>query len=116
MANDNLSSIAVQSGLIKYLEEKYKRPNFTYRFIFVPETIGSIAYLSKNLSKMRNKMMAGFNLSCVGDGRCYSHIESRNGNNLADKALTASLIGKKMLKDIHFYFVVLMKDNIVLLA
>ena len=40
-------------------------------------------------------MVAGFNLSCIGDDRCYSHVESRNGENLADQALTAALLGKK---------------------
>jgi len=104
MANDNLSSIVVQSALIKYLENTYKKNNYTYRFIFIPETIGSIAYLSQNHYQMKKNILAGFNLSCVGDGRCYSHIESRNGNNLADKALSAALIGKKNIKKYSYLF------------
>jgi aminopeptidase-like protein len=104
MANDNLSSIIVQSALIKYINLNYKKTNFTYRFIFIPETIGSIAYLSTNLKKLKKSMIAGFNLSCVGDDRCYSHVESRESNNLADQALTAALLGKKNIKKYSFLY------------
>ena len=41
-------------------------------------------------------------MTCVGDERAYSHIQSRNGNNLADKALKASLIGKDNFKTFSF--------------
>ena len=47
MANDNISSVAVQSFLIKYLKENFKKTKYSYRFVFLPETIGSISYLSK---------------------------------------------------------------------
>ena len=56
------------------MDQTLKERN-TYRIIFIPETIGSIAYLSKNLKKM--KIIAGFNLSCVGDNKNYSMIHSR---------------------------------------
>ena len=49
MANDNLSSIALQIYLINYLNKNYKKTSFSYRFVFLPETIGSISYLSKKL-------------------------------------------------------------------
>ena len=104
MASDNLSAVIVQSALIKYINKNYKKTNFTYRFIFIPETIGSIAYLSDNLNKLKKNMIAGFNLSCIGDDRCYSHVESRNGENLADQALTAALLGKKNVKKYSFLY------------
>ena len=47
-------------------------------------------------------MITGFNLSCVGDERSFSHIKSRLENNLADKALKASLKGLKNVKNIVF--------------
>ena len=102
MANDNLSGVVVQAGLIKYIQDKFKKTNYSYRFIFIPETIGSIANLSKNLKKMKKNMMAGFNLSCVGDDRCFSHVESRNGNNLADQAQSQHY-GEKNIKKFSLY-------------
>ena len=101
MANDNLSGVVVQAGLIGIYKINLKT-NYSYRFIFIPETIGSIAYLSKNLKNEKN-MIAGFNLSCVGDDRCFSHVESRNGNNLADQALESYLWGKNIKKYSFLY-------------
>ena len=45
-------------------------------------------------------MLCGFNLSCVGDERAYSHVESRLGNNLADLAVKSALIG---LSNVKYY-------------
>ena len=84
MANDNLSGPVVTTFLAKWLS--YRKNHFTYRIIFIPETIGSIAYLSKNLSEMKRNIIAGFNVSCIGDDRSYSYLPSRQGNTLADRA------------------------------
>ena len=84
MANNELSGPTVVTFLAKWLQE-IKEPNFSYRIIFVPETIGSITYLSQNYKKMKNKIFAGFNVSCVGDDRAYSYMPSRNGNTISDK-------------------------------
>ena len=47
-------------------------------------------------------MICGFNLSCVGDDKAYSHIESRSGNTLADISLEEALKGKKNVKRYSF--------------
>lgn len=88
MANNECSGIALQTELIKYVSKMSNR-KYTYRFIFIPETIGSITYMStnNNLENMKKTMIAGFNLSCVGDDLNYSIVESRYANTLADKAL-----------------------------
>lgn len=91
MANNELSGPVVQTELIKYI---YSLPNrrYTYRFVFIPETIGSITYLSRNHKEMQQRVKAGFVLTCVGDNRAYSYVESRYANTLADK------VAKNVLK------------------
>lgn len=84
MANNELSGPTVVTFLAKWLLS-IKKPRFSYRIIFIPETIGSISYLSLNHEQMKKKVFAGFNVSCVGDDRSYSYIPSRDGNSISDK-------------------------------
>ena len=102
MANNETSGIVVLSALLKYISENYKNNYYSYRFVFVPETIGSIAYLSKNYKKMKKNIICGFNLSCVGDENAFSHVHSRFGNALSDRALKASLKGLKNVREYSF--------------
>ncbi|MCI8972723.1 MAG: DUF4910 domain-containing protein [Lachnospiraceae bacterium] len=85
MANDNCSGIAVALKLAEWVKQQKNR--YTYRFIFIPETIGAITYLSRNLEYLQKNMLAGFNLSCVGDTREYSYVPTRKGNTITDKVL-----------------------------
>lgn len=84
MANNELSGPAVAVHLAKWLSSLPKR-KYSYRIIFIPETIGSITYLSRNLDMLKKNVVAGFNLSCLGDDRTFSYVASRYGNTLADK-------------------------------
>ncbi len=83
MANNELSGPTVTSFIAKWLVEQ-SNLKYSYRIIFIPETIGSITYLSKNLDYLKSNVIAGFNISCVGDDRDYSYLPSRNGNTLSD--------------------------------
>ena len=91
MANNELSGTTVVTFLAKWLQE-LRETDYSYRIIFIPETIGSITYLSRNYKDMKNKIFAGFNVSCVGDDRAYSFLPSRNGKTISD------LIAKHVLK------------------
>ena len=83
MVNDNISGKVLNTFLAKWLMGEKRR--YTYRIVFVPETIGSIAYMSRNLKTMRKRTIAGFCLTCGGDERAYSYLPSRAGDTLADR-------------------------------
>ena len=84
MANNECSGPAVTTFLAKSILENKDR-KYTYRIVFAPETIGAIAYISKNFKDLKNNVIAGFNITCVGDDRKYSYLSSRRENTLADK-------------------------------
>jgi len=84
MANNELSGPTVTTFLAKWLTELPNR-KYTYRIIFIPETIGSLTYLSKNLEILKDRVKAGFNITCIGDERSYSFVPSRQCNSLSDK-------------------------------
>lgn len=98
MANNELSGPAVVTFIAKWLCQKADR-RFSYRIVFIPETIGSIAYLSRNIVEMKKNIAAGFNVTCIGDERAYSYLASRDGNTLADRAVL------HVLKNTHPDFV-----------
>ena len=90
LANDNLSGIALLVNLAKIL--KTRKNHYSYRFLFAPETIGALAWLSgneKNLSKIKH----GLVVTCVGDKGRMTYKKTRNGTAVIDKAV------EKVLRD-----------------
>jgi aminopeptidase-like protein len=83
MANNELSGPAVTTYLAKWIKSQPRE--YTYRIIFIPETIGSICYLSKNLDVMKKNIIAGYNISCVGDDNAYSYLPSRDEDTISDR-------------------------------
>jgi len=63
LCNDNLSGISVAAHLAEILTGK-PRLNYSYRFLFIPATIGSISWLALNRSKLEN-IEHGLVLSCT---------------------------------------------------
>ena len=94
MANNELSGPTVVTFLAKWLAE-IKELEYSYRIVFIPETIGSITYLSLHHKHMKKNVFSGFNVSCVGDDRAYSYLPSRNGNTLSDQ------VAKHVLSNIN---------------
>jgi len=86
MGNNELSGPVVLTSLVNWIYSLTNR-FYTYRIVFVPETIGSITYICKNLHHLQQYVVAGFNISCVGDTRQYSYLPSRHGNSLSDRVL-----------------------------
>lgn len=84
MANNELSGPVVTTWLARYLQSQSNRRH-TMRILFLPETLGSLVYLSKHLAHLKQHVKAGFVVSCVGDDRGYSYLASRDGNTLADR-------------------------------
>jgi aminopeptidase-like protein len=84
LCNDNLSGIAVATFLAQALTLKQRR--YTYRFLFIPGTIGSITWLSKN-EEVVPRIKHGLVLACVGDRGTFSYKRTRQGNVEIDRAV-----------------------------
>ena len=84
LANDNLSGIAVATFLARHLTRNPGR--LTYRFVFVPGTIGAIAWLSENRSDVA-RIEHGLVLTGVGDPGRPTYKRSRRGASEIDRAV-----------------------------
>ena len=95
MANNELSGPVVTTALVNFIKSLEGR-KYSYRIVFIPETIGSITYISRNIDDMKKNIIAGFNITTIGDDRSYSYIPTRYGNTLSDK------VSKHVLQDIDY--------------
>lgn len=84
MANNETSGPVLATFLAKWIAALPQR-RYTYRVVFIPETIGSITYLSRHIGQMKQNTIAGFNLTCVGDNNSYSLLPTRKGETLSDR-------------------------------
>ena len=82
MANNECSGPALVAVLAKWADALHE-PQFTYRFLFLPETIGAIAYLA--LRPQQRAPLAGYQVTCVGDARAWSYLGTRKGDTLTDR-------------------------------
>jgi len=83
LANDNLSGVAVACFLAKHLSQSSRR--YSYRFLFIPGTIGAITWLCINESGV-SRIKHGLVLAGVGDAGPFSYKRSRRGNTDIDQA------------------------------
>ena len=91
LANDNLSGIAVASRLARLLGQG-RRPRYSYRFLFIPGTIGSITWLARNQDNL-GRVRHGLVLSGVGDPGGFTYKRSRRGDTEIDRAV-AHVLGR----------------------
>lgn len=98
MANDNLSGVVSAAALYRWLAARPAR-RLSYRFVFLPETIGSIAWLAQNRDSVAARTRAGLVLSCVGDGGPFTYKRSRRGNALMDRVAAVVLRGRGEMMD-----------------
>jgi aminopeptidase-like protein len=85
LANDNLSGIAVATMLARHVQRF--RPRYSYRFLFIPGTIGSLTWLARNEDKV-GRIVHGLVLSCLGDAGGMTYKQSRHGNAAIDRIVT----------------------------
>jgi aminopeptidase-like protein len=83
LANDNLSGMAVAVFLARHLSNLPRR--HTFRFLFIPGTIGSITWLALHEADV-GRIRHGLVLSCLGDPGHSTYKRSRRGDALVDRA------------------------------
>jgi aminopeptidase-like protein len=88
LADDNLSSIAVATALARDLASRRRR--YTYRFIFAPGTIGTIAWLARN-REVVSRIRAGLTLTCLGDASPFTYKRTIGGTAEIDRAAAVAL-------------------------
>jgi aminopeptidase-like protein len=85
LANDNLSGLAVATFLAQWLSGRDLR--YSYRFLFIPGTIGAITWLAQN-RETAGRIHHGLVLTCIGDAGGFHYKKSRRGNAEIDRAAT----------------------------
>jgi len=80
MANNELSGLLACTLLAALLKEG----KYSIRILLIPETIGAIYFINKNLNHLKKNLIAGFNLTCVGTEGPFTIISSINKNTYAD--------------------------------
>jgi len=93
LANDNLSGIAVATMLARHIQTL--RPRYSYRFLFIPGTIGSLTWLARNEDKVQS-ITHGLVLSCLGDAGGVTYKQSRRGDTAIDRIVANVLHHEKV--------------------
>lgn len=84
LCNDNLSGIVLSTWLARWLGQRAR--HYTYRFLFIPGTIGSITWLAMHKEAAHN-IKHGLVVACVGDAGPFTYKQSRCGNAEIDRVV-----------------------------
>lgn len=90
LANDNLSGVTVATALAKLLAECNSDLHYSYRFLFIPGTIGAITWLARNQDQVA-RIRHGMVLTCLGDKGPFHYKKSRKGSTEIDRAVAQVL-------------------------
>lgn len=101
MANNELSGPLVWAGLYERILSMPAR-RYTYRFAIMPETIGAICYLTRRGEHLIKNLIAGYQMTCLGDKGEFTYKRSRRGNCLADRAAERVLADQGRFKTMAF--------------
>jgi aminopeptidase-like protein len=105
LCNDNLSGIAVATAL---LEEQLRTaqhapPHYTLRALFVPGTIGAIAWLAQNRQRVQH-MRHGLSLVCLGDASPFTYKRTLHGDREIDRVMAHALRASGLPHQVIDYF------------
>lgn len=98
MGNNELSGPVVATAIVKYLKSLPNR-KYSYRVLFTVETIGAIYFISRNLDHLKQNIVAGWVLTCMGDNRTYSYVPSKQRESYTNA------ISRRVLEDLREPFV-----------
>lgn len=84
LCNDNLSGISILTHLVNTIQKK--KLKYSYRFLFIPGTVGSITWLAQNKNRL-NKIKYGLVMTLLGDSHNFTYKKSRRGDSLIDNAI-----------------------------
>jgi len=86
LCNDNLSGIGIAAHLARHLLSVQHR-RYSYRFLFIPGTIGAITWLAQNRNNL-SRIRGGLTLVCLGDSSPLSYKRTLAGNTEVDHAVS----------------------------
>ena len=95
LANDNLSGVVMTLLLAKFLNS-LKKLNWSYRIVFLPETIGAISYLHLKKEIIKKKIIFGFVITCVGGPDSFSYKETWDKSHFLNDLIKNFFIKKKI--------------------
>lgn len=102
LCNDNLSGIAVATFLATGMTHGPK-PRHTYRFLFIPGTIGSIVWLARNEARVE-RIKHGLVITCVGDAGAFTYKKSRRGDAEIDRVVMHVLTRSNRPSSVQEFF------------
>ncbi|MFH2058478.1 MAG: DUF4910 domain-containing protein [Pseudomonadota bacterium] len=90
LANNELSGPVLTAFIAKELI-KQKNLNYSYRFVFIPETIGSIAYISQHLNHLKEYVIGGWIVTCVGLPGKFTYLKGHKEDTITERVSLKTL-------------------------